>query len=621
MKNTKRLLMATLSQIDVGTTVSFNLRGDESGLTHGVITSINTQEETANVKVWARLDDGGHSETDRTLTVEVSKLRVISDFREEKQLSQRVTDALKKKVEEHNEKYGDNAGKRVTLRMLQAVFRRGVGAYRTNPQSVRGNVTSSDQWAYARVNAFLYAVRTGKFRGGRFDLDLLPSAHPLSSKKQYKGLYDDLDFRIPKGAKEEARRGLEWRKEFGRGGTEVGIASARYISNTDTASPERVRKIAKYFPRHEVDKRAEGYRPGEDGYPSNGRIAWALWGGEAGKSWSQKLVRAMNKRDEKAESSLELISRRNKLREENWEYRTNRFRDTEVKQILYKEHDKLLGNWETVIQDVYFDLLQSQDLKIRQQLSRNAINDFGVTGLIDFTIDENVKSWSADVYDLYISLLNDFAFYQVDLLLPNEKTNPHVIPNKQERNRNEIIQQGFFYRLVSVERFPLENLRSNREAIDYVNQRINQMLPGMAKTSKDRFNRAFRKALEEGTKLNYTGRKLQSFVANEVKKVLSKQNLNRALTIARTETNALANLGRQIGAKSTGIIYTKEWISQRDGVVRDAHVSLDGTEVNEDDNFVYQGYKLDYPGDSSLGAPANLTVNCRCFLSYHEKRI
>ena len=613
--------MATLSQIDVGTTVSFNLRGDESGLTHGVITSINTQEETANVKVWARLDNGGHSETDRTLIVDISKLRVIADFREEKQVSQRVSDALRKKVEEHNEKYGDNAGKRVTLRMLEAVFRRGVGAYRTNPQSVRGNVTSADMWAYARVNSFLYAVRNGRFRGGRFDLDLLPRAHPLSSKKEYKGLYDDLDFRIPKGAKEEARRGLEWRKEFGRGGTEVGIASARYISNTDTASPERVRKIAQYFPRHEVDKRAEGYRPGEDGYPSNGRIAWALWGGEAGKSWSQKLVRAMNKRDEKAESSLELISRRNKLREENWEYRTNRFRDAEVKEILFKEHDKLLGNWETVIQDVYFDLLQSQDLKIRQQLNRNALNDFGVTGLIDFAIDENVKSWSADVYDLYLSLLNDFAFYQVDLLLPNEKTNPHVIPNKQERNRNEIIQQGFFFRLVSVERFPLENLRSNREAIDYVNQRINQMLPGMAKTSKDRFNRAFRKALEDGTKLNYTGRRLQSYVANEVKKVLSKQNLNRALIIARTETNALANLGRQIGAKSTGIIYTKEWISQRDGVVRDAHVSLDGTEVNEDDNFVYQGYKLDYPGDSSLGAPANLTVNCRCFLSYHEKRV
>ena len=40
--------------------------------------------------------------------------------------------------------------------------------------------------------------------------------------------------------------------------------------------------------------------PGEDGYPSNGRIAWALWGGNAGQSWASKLVRAMNLRDEKA---------------------------------------------------------------------------------------------------------------------------------------------------------------------------------------------------------------------------------------------------------------------------------------------------------------------------------
>jgi len=67
------------------------------------------------------------------------------------------------------------------LRMLGAVFRRGIGAYRTNPGSVRPSVTSEEQWAYARVNAFLYAVRTGRFRGGKFDLDLLPSGHPLKT--------------------------------------------------------------------------------------------------------------------------------------------------------------------------------------------------------------------------------------------------------------------------------------------------------------------------------------------------------------------------------------------------------------------------------------------------------
>ena len=109
------------------------------------------------------------------------EIEATQEFDEEKQLSARVRDALKKKVDDHNEKYGDRKGKRVTLRMLGAVFRRGVGAYRNNPGSVRPGVRSEDQWAYARVNAFLFAVRTGRFQGGKFDLDLLPSGHPLAT--------------------------------------------------------------------------------------------------------------------------------------------------------------------------------------------------------------------------------------------------------------------------------------------------------------------------------------------------------------------------------------------------------------------------------------------------------
>ena len=104
------------------------------------------------------------------------------DFIEdEKQLTAAVKKGLKNKVDKHNEKHGDKKGKRVTLRMLGAVFRRGIGAYRTNPGSVRPSVTSEEQWAYARVNAFLFAVRTGRFRGGKFDRDLLPSGHPLKT--------------------------------------------------------------------------------------------------------------------------------------------------------------------------------------------------------------------------------------------------------------------------------------------------------------------------------------------------------------------------------------------------------------------------------------------------------
>jgi HK97 family phage portal protein len=88
--------------------------------------------------------------------------------------------------------------------------------------------------------------------------------------------------------KEEARRGLAWREEFGRGGTSVGINRAKQISAGETLSEEDVLDMYAFFSRHEVDKQADGFNPNEDGYPSNGRIAWSLWGGDAGFEWSKR---------------------------------------------------------------------------------------------------------------------------------------------------------------------------------------------------------------------------------------------------------------------------------------------------------------------------------------------
>jgi len=98
----------------------------------------------------------------------------------------------------------------------------------------------------------------------------------------------DIDLRPTAPMAEEAKRGLAWRAEFGRGGTEVGVARARDISNRKNLSPETINRMVSFFARHEVDKRAEGFRPGEDGYPSAGRIAWALWGGDPGKAWAER---------------------------------------------------------------------------------------------------------------------------------------------------------------------------------------------------------------------------------------------------------------------------------------------------------------------------------------------
>ena len=102
------------------------------------------------------------------------------------------------------------------------------------------------------------------------------------------------------GMKSEAKKGLDWRKEFGRGGTRIGAERANQILNNENLSDETIKRMFSFFSRHEVDKKAEGFRPSEEGYPSNGRIAWALWGGDAGYSWSRRLVEQM-----KEEKSME----------------------------------------------------------------------------------------------------------------------------------------------------------------------------------------------------------------------------------------------------------------------------------------------------------------------------
>jgi len=71
----------------------------------------------------------------------------------------------------------------------------------------------------------------------------------------------------------EAQKGLDWREEFGRGGTRVGAVRARQIVANENLSDETIKRMYSYFSRHQVDKQAEGFSSGEDGYPSNGRIA------------------------------------------------------------------------------------------------------------------------------------------------------------------------------------------------------------------------------------------------------------------------------------------------------------------------------------------------------------
>jgi hypothetical protein len=112
--------------------------------------------------------------------------------------------------------------------------------------------------------------------------------------------YENINFTPPAAVRSAARRGLEMRREYNRGGTSVGVARARDLSNGKDISPSTIKRMVSYFARHEVDKKGQGWSPGSQGYPSAGRIAWLLWGGDPGRSWANKVARQMDSADSKA---------------------------------------------------------------------------------------------------------------------------------------------------------------------------------------------------------------------------------------------------------------------------------------------------------------------------------
>ncbi|QDP63954.1 MAG: hypothetical protein Unbinned3992contig1000_68 [Prokaryotic dsDNA virus sp.] len=409
-------------------------------------------DPAVKVRVYAR-DGDEFTQTDRYVVKPASKLRIVGEpenIKKQIALNAQVKTALKRKVEDHNEKHGSTPSKRVTLRMLEASMRRGIGAYKTQPSSVRPNVSSPEQWGYARVNGLLHAIRTGKFKRTPYDRDLLPKGHKLSTKKAIKaddlyatpneateraqaigcvgyhvhevdgsvmfmpcdsmsdyerltGLqhtsdedvtlvekaewdasyrnalpdtaffyiepggeteggitrpyalrklpyrnasgvpdpahlravlsrlssadipqadknrirvearalldqavakqamrkaYEDIDFTPPKGVQEAAELGLALRREHGRGGTAIGIARARDLSDGDDMTPETIKRMVSFFARHRVDLDAPSNKDRSDpGYPGAGRIAWLLWGGDPGDRWASKVNEQMKRED------------------------------------------------------------------------------------------------------------------------------------------------------------------------------------------------------------------------------------------------------------------------------------------------------------------------------------
>lgn len=112
------------------------------------------------------------------------------------------------------------------------------------------------------------------------------------------------------GMASAAKRALKWKDEGKPGGTLVGLARANQLKDREPLSASVVLRMYSFFSRHEVDKRATGFNSGEEGFPSKGRVAWDLWGGDGGYSWSSaKRNQIMREREGKALQLVKLTEK------------------------------------------------------------------------------------------------------------------------------------------------------------------------------------------------------------------------------------------------------------------------------------------------------------------------
>jgi len=218
------------------------------------------------------------------------------------EVTERVENILKDKVKDFNERYGEKLDYSANIGQLKAVYQRGVGAFNVSHSP---RVKSAEQWALARVNAFLYILKTGRPENPKYtnDFDLLPKKHPKNPDYKKDDMaksatqsvsdatwsstpaisinlesYDD----YPEAARRNAQIALDWAEKWGWGdcGTPVGKQRANQLANGEKISEDTIARMAAFERHRENSNKELG-----DGC---GRLMWQAWGGDEGVAWAQK---------------------------------------------------------------------------------------------------------------------------------------------------------------------------------------------------------------------------------------------------------------------------------------------------------------------------------------------
>jgi len=197
----------------------------------------------------------------------------------------------------------------------------------------------------------------------------------------------DINTTPTSGMREEARRGLEWRKKYGRGGTSTGVSRARDIINGDL-SISTIKRMYSFFSRHANNKGKHYSAKESDGGPTAWRIAWALWGGNAGFSWSKKKVKEIERQeknsfDMKENKEIRVFTANCEIRkdDESQDYRVSGYA------ALFDHESRDLGFRESISRSA-FDGRLDDNVILTYNHDMNAILDRNQGGTLKLSVDE-----------------------------------------------------------------------------------------------------------------------------------------------------------------------------------------------------------------------------------------
>jgi SPP1 gp7 family putative phage head morphogenesis protein len=143
----------------------------------------------------------------------------------------------------------------------------------------------------------------------------------------------------------------------------------------------------------------------------------------------------------------------------------------------------------------------------------------------------------------------------------------------------------------------------NKNSAVWIENHVIKFAPEVQQTTHDSVVRSLKEGYEAGETTDELSDKLDKLPAFD---------RNRAIRVARTETIAASNAGEFESYNQSDYVIGKQWLSSHDDRVRPDHEAANGQKKKLDEPFEVGGYKLMFPGDSSLGAPAREVIHCRC---------